>query len=119
MQDTICRLSMNLEEVRKELNDFKKYSYDFASPVSSSTIVAKMEMNQSLSQQSSMSKIPDTKFAKGNLSLNKLESPTAIKAPLDSPTFLGNTIPEEFEDNYQSNNNPLKNHNFTFQGGVK
>ena len=53
MQATICMLSINLENTKKELDEYKKYSYDIPSPSSNHTRMAKLEMDNSLSQLSS------------------------------------------------------------------
>lgn len=49
MQATICMLSINLENTKKELDEYKKYSYDINSASSDHTIMAKLEMDNSLS----------------------------------------------------------------------
>eukprot|EP00349_Pseudokeronopsis_sp_Brazil_P002957 CAMPEP_0202969188 /NCGR_PEP_ID=MMETSP1396-20130829/14820_1 /ASSEMBLY_ACC=CAM_ASM_000872 /TAXON_ID= /ORGANISM="Pseudokeronopsis sp., Strain Brazil" /LENGTH=224 /DNA_ID=CAMNT_0049696427 /DNA_START=1052 /DNA_END=1726 /DNA_ORIENTATION=+ len=114
MQDTICRLSLNLEEVRKELHEYKKYSYDFASPASSGTIVAKMEMKHSMSYASSLSKLPDQKSK--DVSLHKLGTETPPQPQLNSPNFVSSQHEYNDHHNYLTNNSPLRTHNFTFIG---
>jgi hypothetical protein len=46
-------LSINLENTKKELDEFKKYSYDVHSPTSQQTRMAKLDMDNSLSHMSS------------------------------------------------------------------
>lgn len=49
MQSTICSLSIKLETTQKELDEYKKYSYDLNTPPSEGTIINKFDMHDSMS----------------------------------------------------------------------